>query len=128
MKKSRNLLSFLFMHIAFLVYTLYPLLGKFATRYEMLSFQFVALYCVVFAILFLYAILWQQVLKRIPLTTAIANKSITIVWGMIFGLLLFGEGISLKMLIGVALILSGILILSTEKEKPQKRPNRSIEW
>ncbi|MBQ8679096.1 MAG: EamA family transporter [Treponema sp.] len=120
MKKSRNLLSFLFMHIAFLVYTLYPLLGKFATRYEMLSFQFVALYCVVFAILFLYAILWQQVLKRIPLTTAIANKSITIVWGMIFGLLLFGEGISLKMLIGAVLILSGILILSTEKEKPQE--------
>ncbi|MBP3772410.1 MAG: EamA family transporter [Treponema sp.] len=120
MKKSRNLLSFLFMHIAFLVYTLYPLLGKFATHYEMLSFQFVVLYCVVFAILFLYAILWQQVLKRIPLTTAIANKSITIVWGMIFGLLLFGEGISLKMLIGAALILSGILILSTEKEKPQE--------
>lgn len=120
MKKSRNLLSFFFMHIAFLVYTLYPLLGKFATRYEMLSFQFVALYCVVFAILFLYAILWQQVLKRIPLTTAIANKSITIVWGMIFGLLLFGEGISLKMLIGAVLILSGILILSTEKEKPQE--------
>ena len=120
MKKSRNLLSFLFMHTAFLVYTLYPLLGKFATRYEMLSFQFVALYCVVFAILFLYAILWQQVLKRIPLTTAIANKSITIVWGMIFGLLLFGEGISLKMLIGAVLILSGILILSTEKEKPQE--------
>ncbi|MBR1722682.1 MAG: transporter [Treponema sp.] len=108
------------MHIAFLVYTLYPLLGKFATRYEMLSFQFVALYCVVFAILFLYAILWQQVLKRIPLTTAIANKSITIVWGMIFGLLLFSEGISLKMLIGAVLILSGILILSTEKEKPQE--------
>ena len=108
------------MHIAFLVYTLYPLLGKFATRYEMLSFQFVALYCLVFAILFLYAILWQQVLKRIPLTTAIANKSITIVWGMIFGLLLFGEGISLKMLIGAVLILSGILILSTEKEKPRE--------
>ena len=118
--KKTKLTSILFMHAAFLVYTLYPILGKFATRYEMLSFQFVALYCVVFAILFLYAILWQQVLKRIPLTTAIANKSITIVWGMIFGLLLFGEGISLKMLIGAALILSGILILSTEKEKPQE--------
>ena len=108
------------MHLAFLVYTFYPLLGKFATRYDFFSLQFIILYCVVFAILFLYAILWQQVLKRIPLTTAIANKSITIVWGMIFGLLLFGEGISLKMLIGAALILSGILILSTEKEKPRE--------
>ncbi|MBO6218699.1 MAG: EamA family transporter [Treponema sp.] len=103
------------MHASFLVYTLYPLLGKFATRYEMLSFQFVALYCVVFCVLFVYAILWQQVLKKIPLTTAIANKSITIVWGMIFGLLIFMEPVSIKMIVGAALILSGIFILSTEK-------------
>ncbi|MBR0101315.1 MAG: EamA family transporter [Treponema sp.] len=109
------------MHAAFLVYTLYPLLGKFATRYELLSFPFLALYCVVFGVLFVYAILWQQVLKKIPLTTAIANKSITIVWGMIFGLLIFKEQVSLKMIIGASLILSGILILSTEKEKLQEK-------
>lgn len=105
------------MHAAFLVYTLYPLIGKFATQYEMLSIPFIALYCVVFAILFVYAILWQQVLKRIPLSTAIANKSVTIVWGMIFGLVLFGEQISPKMLLGATLILSGILILATEKDE-----------
>ena len=103
------------MHTAFLVYCIYPLLGKFATRYELLSLPFIALYCVVFGVLFVYAILWQQVLKKIPLTTAIANKSITIVWGMIFGLLIFREQVSLKMIIGASLILSGILILSTEK-------------
>ena len=104
------------MHLAFLIYTLYPLLGKYATRYEMLSFQFIALYCVVFGILFVYAVLWQQVLKHFPLSTAIANKSVTIIWGMIFGLLFFKEAISLKMLVGAILILSGIFILSTEKE------------
>ena len=114
-RKSSNLFSFLFMHTAFLVYCIYPLLGKFATRYELLSLPFIALYCVVFGVLFVYAILWQQVLKKIPLTTAIANKSITIVWGMIFGLLIFREQVSLKMIIGASLILSGILILSTEK-------------
>lgn len=119
-RKSSNLFSFLFMHIAFLVYCLYPLLGKFATRYELLSFPFIALYCVVFGVLFVYAILWQQVLKKIPLTTAIANKSITIVWGMIFGLLIFREQVSLKMIIGATLILSGIMILSTEKMESEK--------
>ena len=120
MTTDKPVASFLFMHLAFLVYTLYPLLGKFATRYEMLSFPFIALYCVVFGILFVYAVLWQQVLKKFPLTTAIANKSITIVWGMIFGLLFFGEQISLKMLIGAALILAGIFILSTEQENQEK--------
>jgi drug/metabolite transporter (DMT)-like permease len=113
-KKQGFLPSFLLMHLAFLVYCIYPLLGKFATRYELLSVRFVALYCVVFAVLFIYAILWQQVLKRIPLTTAIANKSVTIIWGMVFGLLFFGEGISPKMLAGSALILSGIFLLGTE--------------
>jgi drug/metabolite transporter (DMT)-like permease len=113
--------SFLFMHVAFLVYTLYPLLGKFATRFELFSLKFILLYCIVFGILFIYAILWQQVLKKIPLSTAIANKSITIVWGMIFGLLFFNEIISLKMLAGALLILSGIFILSTEKEENQEK-------
>ena len=118
--QPNKVFSFLFMHLSFLVYTLYPLLGKFATRYEMLSLPFIALYCVVFGILFVYAVLWQQVLKKFPLTTAIANKSITIVWGMIFGLLFFGEQISPKMLIGAALILAGIFILSTEQENQEQ--------
>lgn len=113
---SKTFLSLLFMHFAFLVYTLYPLLGKFATRYDLLSIQFITLYCVVFGLLFVYALLWQQVLKHFPLTTAIANKSVTIIWGMIFGLLFFKETVSLKMLAGAILILSGIFILSTEKE------------
>jgi len=117
---STKFSSILFMHAAFLVYCLYPLLGKVATRYEMLSIPFIALYCVVFGVLFVYAILWQQVLKKIPLTTAIANKSITIVWGMIFGLMIFREQISFKMIIGAVLILSGIMILSTEKMESEK--------
>lgn len=126
-KKTNTIASFLFLHASFLVYTLYPLIGKFATRYEMLSLHFIALYCVVFAILFVYAVLWQQVLKRFPLTTAIANKSITIVWGMIFGLLFFGEQISPKMLIGSALILAGIFILSTEQENQEKEHQETTE-
>lgn len=117
--KKTKLNSIFFMHTAFLIYCLYPLLGKFATRYELLSFPFMALYFVVFGVLFVYAILWQQVLKKIPLTTAIANKSITIVWGVLFGLLFFEEKVSLKMAVGAALILSGILILSTEKENQE---------
>ena len=117
MISNTKLTSILFMHAAFLVYCLYPVLGKFATRYELLSFPFMSLYFVVFAVLAVYALLWQQVLKRFSLSTAIANKSITIVWGMAFGLLLFKESVSLKMLLGAIMILSGIFLLSTEKEE-----------
>jgi drug/metabolite transporter (DMT)-like permease len=74
----------------------------------------------VFAILFLYALLWQQVLKKFPLSTAIANKSVTIIWGMIFGLLFFDEKITPKMFLGTALILSGIILLSMDKPEVKK--------
>lgn len=108
------------MHVSFLVYCLYPLIGKFATKFDLFSFNFIVLYCVVFAILFLYALLWQQVLKKFPLSTAIANKSVTIIWGMIFGLLFFNEKISPKMFLGAALILSGIILLSMDKPEVEK--------
>jgi len=108
------------MHVSFLVYCLYPLIGKFATKFDLFSFNFIALYCVVFAILFLYALLWQQVLKKFPLSTAIANKSVTIIWGMIFGLLFFDEKITPKMFLGTALILSGIILLSMDKPEVKK--------
>ena len=115
--KNHKLFSFLFMHITFLVYTLYPLMGKFSSQYALLSLPFISLYCLIFGVLAFYALLWQQVLKRFSLSTAIANKSITIVWGMIFGLIFFKEKISLKMLIGTICILLGIFLLSTEKEE-----------
>ena len=75
------------------------------------------LYSLVFTVLFLYALLWQQVLKRFPLSTAIANKAVTIIWGMIFGFLIFKEQVSAKMITGAVLILSGIFLLSSEKEE-----------
>ncbi len=116
-RHNQRFFSFLFMHFAFLVYTLYPLIGKFASSYKIFTVPFIFLYCLVFAVLAVYALLWQQVLKRFSLSTAIANKSITIVWGMFLGYLLYNEAISLKMLIGALLILSGIFLLSTEKEE-----------
>ncbi len=68
-------------------------------------------------IMCVYAILWQQVLKRIPLSVASANKSITIIWGILFGKIVFDEKIKLNMILGAAIILTGIFILLTEREE-----------
>ena len=32
-----------------------------------------------------YAAGWQQVIKHLPLTTAYANKAVTVVWGILAG-------------------------------------------
>lgn len=111
--KNKKIFSFILMHFGFLVYSLYSLLGKFASKYEFLSFYFCLVYCCLILILFIYAILWQQVLKVFDLSIATANKSATIIWGLIWSYIFFDEGITLKKIIGILLIICGIFILST---------------
>lgn len=114
------------MHFGFLVYAFYAVLGKVASKKEFLSPAFILIYIAVFAILFFYALIWQQVLKVIPLVVATANKTITIVWGIVFGKLIFGEKIKANMIFGAALILAGILILATEKTDCRIKPDNDI--
>ena len=51
-----------------------------------------------------------------PLTVAYANKGITIIWGMIWGAVLFKEVITLKTIIGGVIILIGIYLVVTNNE------------
>lgn len=114
-----HLFYFILMHIGFLVYAFYAVLGKIASAKEIFSPAFIGIYCAVFAILMVYALIWQQVLKVIPLIIATANKTITIAWGILFGRIFFNEKITLNMIIGGAVILAGILILSFEPQNKE---------
>ncbi len=58
----------------------------------------------------IYAIGWQQILKRLPLTVAYTNKAVTLVWSMVFGVLLFHEQIRPKQVIGCALAIAGVIL------------------
>ncbi|MBE6353838.1 EamA family transporter [Treponema sp.] len=112
MNKPSPVKYFFLMHLSFLIYCSYAVIGKLAAKLDFLSLKFIAVYCGVFFILGIYALLWQQVLKHISLTTAITNKSITIIWGLLAGYFLFQESITKTKILGAILILCGILILS----------------
>ena len=68
------------------------------------------LYGGMLAILFGYAIGWQQVIKHLPLTTAYANKAVTVVWGILLGLAVFGEAVTPRQVIGAVIIICGIVL------------------
>lgn len=112
-------LAFIFMHAGFLIYSFYTVLGKLAAQYNFLSLRWCVFYVALILILFIYAVIWQQVLKTIPLIIATANKTITIVWGILFGRIFFNEKITLNMIIGGIVILTGILILSFEPQNKE---------
>lgn len=64
------------------------------------------------AIIALYALLWQQVLRRIELSTAYMFKGTTLIFTMLIAALLFGEHITTANIIGSLIIVTGIVILA----------------
>ena len=67
--------------------------------------------------MFVYAIGWQQVIKRLPLITAYANRAVTIVWGIIWGLLIFNEKLNAGKVIGALIVIAGVILYVTEPDK-----------
>ncbi|GHV86429.1 hypothetical protein AGMMS50230_20370 [Spirochaetia bacterium] len=101
---------FLLLHSAFFIYSLGSIFSKLASNQALFSFSFLVFYSLSIIILFIYAILWQQILKRIPLVIAVSNKGIVVAWGFLWGILFFQEKIKINMIIGLIFILSGIFI------------------
>ena len=85
--------------------------AKFAAMHPIFSSASIALYGLAFCVLGVYVLLWQQILKRMPLTQAYLNRAITIPLGMMWGALLFGEAISPRMVLGAAIILLGVALV-----------------
>ena len=110
---------FLALHLLLLFYSLSSVLSKLAAAQPFLSFQFFLCYGGMFVILVLYALGWQQILKRLPLTVAFANKAVTLVWSMVFGALLFHEQIRLNQVIGCTLAVIGV-VLFVQPEQDEK--------
>ncbi len=107
--KSR-FFSFVILHIMLLFMAIGGVFSKFAANEEFLSARFIACYTVVLLILFVYAIGWQQIIKRLPLSTAFANKAVGVVWGIVIGFVVFEEEITPAKVIGAILVVVGIVM------------------
>lgn len=102
------------MHASLLFYSIAGIFSKKASSYGFLSQEFIFFYALFMMVLFVYAILWQQILKRFPLSVAFANKAIIILWGIIWGYLFFGETLRWGMLFGAMVIIWGIYLVVSD--------------
>ena len=111
LKKNRGGV-YLLLHILLLVYAVACIFSKKAAGTTFGSGRFFLFYGLNLLLLGVYAVGWQQVLKRIPLTSAYAHKSITVIWGVVFGVLLFHETLNFRQIAGVLLVICGIVLYS----------------
>lgn len=109
--------SIILLHSILVIYSISGILSKFAATEHFLSIKFCLIYSSIILILFLYSICWQQVIKKLDLTFAFANKAITVVWGIVWGTIFFDETITLGKVIGAILIMLGVIIFSISDRK-----------
>lgn len=119
-RKSRSTVL-LALHILLAVYSLSGVLSKLASGFSFSDIGFYLCYCGILALLGIYAIGWQQIIKRLPLTTAYANKAVTVVWGIIWGILFFSEQVNLFKILGAAVVLAGVALYAVADNATEEK-------
>ena len=99
------------LHGIILLYSFGAICSKMASLSVFPSVSFFMWYGTVLGILIVYAFVWQQILKHLSLFAAFANKGVTIIWGILWGALIFSETIKINMLIGGVIVFAGILLV-----------------
>lgn len=94
------------------VYACTGIFTKMASRHEMLSWPYLLWLAGALGVMGVYALLWQQVLKRIDLSTAYMFKGTSLIFGLLIAWSILGEQITLNNMIGAAIIIVGIALFA----------------
>lgn len=95
-----------------LVYACTSIFTKMASRQDILSWPYLLWIAGAIGVMGVYALLWQQIIARMPLSTAYMFKGTSLIFVLLFSILLFGEAITLSNVIGAVIIIIGIILFS----------------
>ncbi len=112
MKKKLGLGDILLLEISVVVYSLSTVAGNLAGQSPFLSRNYIIYFGLEFIILAIYAVLWQQVIKRFQLSIAYCNKSVTLLWSMLWNFIIFSQGITPGKVAGVLLVMAGVIVMN----------------
>ena len=111
--------SILQLQAVVIIYTISSVMAKTATMHKDNKLVFLFFFGMEFIMLGVYALLWQQMIKRFELSVAYANRAMAILWSMIWAVIFFKDQITVRNLLGVAIVIVGIMLINTDKEEAQ---------
>ena len=118
--KNTKVKNYIVLHLLFALVSLSSVCSKFASGCEFLSLKYCFWQCGMIGFLGLYAIGWQQIIKRMPLGAAYVNKAATVLWGLIWGLLIFRESLTPGKIIGAVIVAAGVVLFAlADNEIPE---------
>lgn len=98
---------------AFFLFSFVGVAGKMAAMNAGLGLRFFLFIGIQVFLLGVYAIIWQQVLKKFDLVVAMAYRGIVVILSLIWATVFFQEEITVFNIIGSLVIVAGIYIAST---------------
>lgn len=110
--------AFLLLHVTLLLYAVVTLVGKYAAN-SLAARQttpFLLFLALEFIALAVYAVLWQQTLRRMPLSFAYSNKAVCMLWSCLFGLVFFQETLTWGKAAGILVALAGVWLVVSEHD------------
>lgn len=100
------------LHLNILLFSLTSVFSKLASiQYNRHGLAGPLLYVFLFLMIAncgIYAIAWQQVIKKFSLSTAYANKSVYLLWSQIWAVIIFHEQLSVQNILGILIVLLGV--------------------
>ena len=97
-----------------LLYASTSLFSKYAAGQEFLSWQYCLGLCGAVAIMGVYAICWQQILKRVDLSVAYMFKGTSLIFVLMLSILIMGEHITVWNIIGSVVIIIGLIVFAKD--------------
>ena len=116
--------KYILLHLTVMLFSFTSVYSKIASGYynregifSPMLYVFVFL---MFFVCFAYAICWQKIIKRFDLNIGYANRSVYLLWSQIWAVFLFGEHLTMRNVLGIAIVLTGVVIVSLSAEQKEK--------
>ena len=93
------------------IYACTSICTKMASRQDVLSWSYLLWIASAIGVMGVYALLWQQVISRMPISVAYMLKGTNLVFVLLFSTLFFGEVITLNNLVGSLIIVVGNVLV-----------------
>lgn len=108
--RTRTVLLYAVLLGAFLVYSFSSVFSKWASMADFLSPAYLLRLSGAVGVLGIFALLWQQIIKRMPVSDAYMFKGTSIIFVLLLSYVVFGEAITVTNLIGAVLIIGGMAL------------------
>ena len=113
-EKGVTLKNIVLLQAIIVIYTVSSVMAKLVSTNKGEPVKALVFFGLEFMFLAVYALFWQQMLKRFELSVAYANRSMAILWSMIWAVVFFHEKITLRNILGVMLVFVGTMIVNID--------------